>query len=515
MPDAKLNASLNMKDNATAVIERTKAKTKDLKNETSTAQKAMDTYGQTAANAGKKAEGPMKRLLTAIKGTGKAAADAGKETEEAGEKSEKAAKKQEKAWGSGAVSIAAAAYTAKKAWDAAMGAINMAALQKVQETTFQALTNSKKAGSALYGYVSEYAKVSAFGREELANATTAYITYAKSTAQLERMIKLTERLYAKDPSQGAEGAVFAMRELLSGDTMSIKSRFNMSGFSGAKIRAFADTGDIEGLLGYVDEMFNRFGATQEVVDANFNNLMTQTNIFASNMKTAIAESAAPAMETLAGVMQRLNKEMATGKYQPFINLMGNGMRLIGSGIAWVTENLNWLAPVVVGATTAFIVYKGVQMAAATATMVFSAVTSAATGNVLGLISALAGLATGVLLLDELNKDITMQTDMDLNKARETLAGFEKDFPSMSQTLPVEVTNSAPISVKGQVEIEEESLKYMLDIKGQQWLAKFTTATLAPQNNFYGTVIRETADFEEFTQATIDSLHTAIEVAPTL
>ena len=191
----------------------------------------------------------MKRLLTAIKGTGKAAADAGKETEEAGEKSEKAAKKQEKAWGSGAVSIAAAAYTAKKAWDAAMGAINMAALQKVQETTFQALTNSKKAGSALYGYVSEYAKVSAFGREELANATTAYITYAKSTAQLERMIKLTERLYAKDPSQGAEGAVFAMRELLSGDTMSIKSRFNMSGFSGAKIRAFADTGDIEGLLG--------------------------------------------------------------------------------------------------------------------------------------------------------------------------------------------------------------------------------------------------------------------------
>ena len=551
MPDAKLNASLNMKDNATAVIERTKAKTKDLKNETSTAQKAMDTYGQTAANAGKKAEGPMKRLLTAIKGTGKAAADAGKETEEAGEKSEKAAKKQEKAWGSGAVSIAAAAYTAKKAWDAAMGAINMAALQKVQETTFQALTNSKKAGSALYGYVSEYAKVSAFGREELANATTAYITYAKSTAQLERMIKLTERLYAKDPSQGARpsvkgckfgkaklaevsskagvtaslpwanlwphtvGLVFAMRELLSGDTMSIKSRFNMSGFSGAKIRAFADTGDIEGLLGYVDEMFNRFGATQEVVDANFNNLMTQTNIFASNMKTAIAESAAPAMETLAGVMQRLNKEMATGKYQPFINLMGNGMRLIGSGIAWVTENLNWLAPVVVGATTAFIVYKGVQMAAATATMVFSAVTSAATGNVLGLISALAGLATGVLLLDELNKDITMQTDMDLNKARETLAGFEKGFPSMSQTLPVEVTNSAPISVKGQVEIEEESLKYMLDIKGQQWLAKFTTATLAPQNNFYGTVIRETADFEEFTQATIDSLHTAIEVAPTL
>ena len=197
-----------------------------------------------------------------------------------------------------------------------MDAINLSAMQKVQETTFQALLNSKAAGSALYDYVSAYAKVSALGREDIANAVTAYSAYTKNADQLERMIKLTERLYAKDPTQGAEGAVFAMRELLSGDTMSIKDRFNMSGFSGETIRNFANTGDIEGMLDYVDQMFNRFGATQEVVDANFDNLTTQTNIFTSNLKTAIAESATPAMETLAGTMRRLNAEMDAGKYQP-------------------------------------------------------------------------------------------------------------------------------------------------------------------------------------------------------
>src|SRR5699024_6094838 len=157
-----------------------------------------------------------------------------------------------------------------------MSAINLSAMQQVQETTFQALLNSQEAGSALYDYVSAYARTSALGREDIANAVTAYSAYTKNIDQLEQLIKMTERLYAKDPTQGASGAVFAMRELLSGDTMSIKDRFNMSGFSGETIRNFANTGDIEGLLSYVDAQFNKFGATQAVVDANFDNLTTRS-----------------------------------------------------------------------------------------------------------------------------------------------------------------------------------------------------------------------------------------------
>lgn len=42
----------------------------------------------------------------------------------------------------------------------------------------------------------------------------------------------------------------------------------------------------------------------------FDNLTTQTNIFTSNLKTAIAESATPAMETLAGTMRFTTKQMS-------------------------------------------------------------------------------------------------------------------------------------------------------------------------------------------------------------
>lgn len=511
-----IRASMDMRDNSTAVIRKTTAEVKKYAKEVNTAKAASNSFGTTTASAAKKAESQHKRIIAVVKQTTKEHKELEKSVNSVSDAQDRLSGKNTfQSWAAGAASFAAAGYAVKRAWDGAMSAINTAAMQKVQETTFQALTNSKQAGTALYDYVSAYARVSALSREELSNATTSYLTYAKSADQLERMIKLTERLYAKDPTQGAEGAVFAMRELLSGDTMSIKDRFNMSGFSGETIRNFANTGDIEGMLDYIDQIFNRFGATQEVVDANYDNLITQTNIFASNMKTAIAESATPAMETLSGVMKQLNSDMQAGKYQPFISLMANGMQLIGSGVAWVGENLNWLAPAVVGVTTAFIVYKGVQLTAAVAMGIFQAVTALTTGNVIKLTGAVAGLIGGMAVMSKLSKEIDLQTDLDVASAKEALAGFEKDFPSLSQKVPVEVANSAPISVKGEVEIEEESLRYMLDIKGQQWLAKFTTATLAPQNNFYGTVIRETADFDEFTQTTIDSLKTAVEVAPAL
>nr|DAE35619.1 MAG TPA: tail tape measure [Caudoviricetes sp.] len=533
-----IEARFTIHDNGTTTL-------RNIGKETKKAKKETESFGNTAANAGKKANNSQKQANETLKQTSKGYQQAtedvktyidaqGRLRDEKGKflpmggaggvgGAAGTAGNPFRSWTVGAMSFAAAGYTVKKAWDAAMSAINASAMQKVQETTFQALTNSKEAGSALYDYVSAYARVSAFGREELANATTAYITYAKSTDQLERMIKLTERLYAKDPTQGAEGAVFAMRELLSGDTMSIKDRFNMSGFSGEKIRNFANTGDIEGMLDYVDQMFNRFGATQEVVDANYDNLITQTNIFASNMKTAIAESATPAMETLSGVMQKLNAEMAVGKYQPFINLMSNGMKLIGSGIAWVADNLNWLAPTIVGVTTAAIAYqgtlllvKGATTAATAATAIMNVVTGAATGNFVKAAAGAVALAGGLAAIAAVSKKVDAQTDIDLSSAKAALANFENDFPSaMQANVPVEVANSAPIKVKGEVEIEEESLRYMLDIQGQKWLAKFTTATLAPQNVFNNTVIRETADFDEFTQTTIESLQTVLETAPTL
>lgn len=505
-----LDARFQIKDDGSVVLRNISKELYKVKSNTKDASKAADAFGDTSVGATKRARKGHEELNDTLAGTERAYKKLGEHQGDAG--GWKSDSSGVRSLIGDAASFAAVGIAARRVWKETMDAINLSAMQKVQETTFQALLNSKAAGSALYDYVSAYAKVSVLGREDIANAVTAYSSYTKNADQLERMIKLTERLYAKDPTQGAEGAVFAMRELLSGDTMSIKDRFNMSGFSGEMIRNFANTGDIEGMLDYVDQMFNRFGATQEVVDANFDNLTTQTNIFTSNLKTAIAESATPAMETLAGTMRRLNAEMDAGKYQPFIVLMANGMELIGSGIAWVAENLNWLAPAVLGGATAFIVYKGVQMTATAAMAIFKAVTALTTLDVVNLTAAVAGLVGGMAAMSAVSKQIDAGVEMDMESAKKQFADLSANLPAAGAKLPVEVANSAPIKVKGEVEIEEESMRYLLDIQGQKWLAKFSTATLAPQMIFNGTTIEKTADFDEFAEYALESLRTSVETA---
>lgn len=395
-------------------------------------------------------------------------------------------------------------YLAKKAFDGMFGAINLSALQKVQETTFQALLNSEQAGTKLYQYVGAYAKISALGREDIAKGVTSFLTVTRDMAQVEQLIKMTERLYAKDPTQGAEGAVFALKEALAGDTISLRNRYGITGLSGEDLRA----GDTTSKLAQIDAALNRFGATQAVVDKNFTGLLTQTNIFTSNLKTAIGEQAAPVMEKLAEVALRLNDNMEAGKYQPFINLMVNGMELIGNGIAFVADNANWLIPVVGGVVMAIIAYNAAMAVANTVTLLMGVSLSAVTGNWIKVGAIVAGVAGAAALVSASMKDI----DSSIANSATGLEGMKNAAGTALKgtKLPVEITNTDPVKVTGEVDIEKENLKYLMDIAGAKFFAKFSTATLAPQVNIYGQTIEKTADVNEITGALVSGLSYAVQ-----
>ena len=72
--------------------------------------------------------------------------------------------------------LVSAAYLGKKALDVMFGAIKTGAQAQVQETTFRALLDDAKAGTALYQYVGEYAKISALSKADLAAATTSFLS---------------------------------------------------------------------------------------------------------------------------------------------------------------------------------------------------------------------------------------------------------------------------------------------------------------------------------------------------
>lgn len=52
----------------------------------------------------------------------------------------------------------------------------------------------------------------------------------------------------------------------------------------------------------------------------------------------------------------------------------------------------------------------------------------------------------------------------------------------------------------------------VSVLGREDLAKFSTATLAPQMIFNGTTIEKTADFDEFAEYALESLRTSVETA---
>ncbi len=391
----------------------------------------------------------------------------------------------------------------KKAWDGTIAAINTAAVQKVQETTFQALVNSEKIGSQLYQYVGAYARVSALSREQTAQVVTAALPITRNINQIEQMIKFVERLQAKDPTKGVEQAIFSIKELMAGDVVSARGVYGITGVSGEELRNLKAQGDIEGMFKIIDRGLNSVGATQEVVTKNFNGLITQLGMLKTNFASAIGEQATPMMERLSQTVVGLNENMNAGKYQPFINLMVNGMELIGNGLAFVGENAYWLIPAVGGVVTALVAYN-------TATAIAAVVTNGLLGNWGGMVllaGAVAGTVAGMSLA---MKDVS-------NSAKNAQTSAEAIKNSLAEPLgktkiDAEIVNSDPIKVSGEVDIEQESMKHLLDIAGAKFFAQYSTATLAPQNTFHIAVTKE-PDLEVISDYVAESLATATEGAP--
>ncbi|KAF5038660.1 hypothetical protein DSECCO2_552000 [anaerobic digester metagenome] len=366
-------------------------------------------------------------------------------------------------------------YLAKKGLDAMFSAVKTSALQKVHESTFQALLNSEKAGTALYSYVSAYAKQSILGREDIAKGMTTFLTYSRDMNQLERMVKMTERLYAKDPTQGTEGAVFALKEILSGDTLSMRNRFNITGFDGASIRAKMAAGNTAGALDEIDAVLNRFGATQEVLDKNFKGLISQVELFRSNVKTAIGEDSNGAMENLAATVRRLNENFDSGKYQPFINMLTNGFNAAGNAIAWAADNATTLIPVLGGVVMAISAY---NIATGIAAMVTTAMSIAMTPAVYGFIAigaVILGVATALGIASGAMDGMTQKFNSVAGIAK-SLEQSKSAAASAMTPLPTEITNADPISVKGSVEIKEENIKAMMDVAGMKFFAQYSNIT---------------------------------------
>lgn len=406
--------------------------------------------------------------------------------------------------------LVTAAYLGKKALDVLFSAVKTGAEKQVQMNTFQSLLNSDEAGKALYDYTNLYGKQkSVLGSMGIANATKSFLPFTQDIDQLNKLYQLTERLYARDPTQGSEGAVFAMKELISGDVMSARERFNISGISGKQIRDLANSGDINGTLSYLDAVFNRFGATQGIVDKNFTSLQTQATKFGDNVRSALGDESSPVVQNLSTLFQQLNADMDSGRFAPFFNLMGNGMVMLGNGLSWVAENGATLIPIVGGVASALVIFNTAMGLARTFALATGATISLVSGQWIAAAAIIAGAAATIGLATSLNQQngaLSKQAD-DLAKSAASYKSALSAAPKMSfGSVPVEVSNKSPISVKGEVEIEKESMRYQFDLAAQKAMAMFNMTQIVPQVTIQNQNISKEVDVEEVNNALGDMVY---------
>lgn len=417
--------------------------------------------------------------------------------------------------------LISAGYALRKAFQWGLTGVNIAATQEVQENTLKAMLGNDALGAGLYDYISDYAKTSILGREDLAKGMMSYLPTTKDFTQLQRLINMTERLYAKDPTQGSEGAVFAMKEILSGDTMSMRNRYNITGFSGEDIRAMIGAGDVEGALDYIDEKLSQFGASTEVLEKNAAGLTAQMNMLSSNAKTALGENMKPVMEALIPVAERLLADLDAGRFQPFFDVLAVGGVALANVLGFVAQHFDKIILLLGLGAAAMLAYRLATWMSTSQTGMWITTQLSATLAQYGFNAALLAcpltwfiglLAIVIGLFAAFNSEASKLKSMAVD-APEALDPNSKEFHDLmagTATIPVNIENDA-VNVKGTVDIEEENLKYLLDIAEREYIAKFSTATLAPQISVQIGEVKETADMDAITDRLADQLQEMVNI----
>jgi hypothetical protein len=118
------------------------------------------------------------------------------------------------------------AYAAKKLFDKTIVA---AAQHEMRTITIGAMFQGDDKGAQKFiDMISNRAIASPlFGENDYFENSKTFLTMSKNMGQLDKILDITERLAASDPTQGMSGAAFALRELASGDGLSLAERFEI------------------------------------------------------------------------------------------------------------------------------------------------------------------------------------------------------------------------------------------------------------------------------------------------
>jgi hypothetical protein len=326
-----LVARLKLHDDFTSKMRRAQRATERMKNATRQAQRATqlwrdsngrlrDSMGRFAAET-KKANASMKGFGSSLKSVGGFAGSAA----------------------SRFTALAAAiggVVAAKKTFDSTV----LAAAQREQSTIMiNAMINKKSLSKQYMDLIDRISVKSPIlnSKDMLANSKS-FLTQSKDLKQLEKMWSLAERLAAIDPAQGVEGAVYALRELFSGDAVSMVERFEMP----RKVMNEIKKMDLPKQLDALDRYFNRIGLTTKLVDEMGSSTLGLWNRVREQFQLILAKMGEPSLKVLKNFFSNILQKLESGELNRFAEIGARMIKNILSGLTnGITSIYNWFSAV--------------------------------------------------------------------------------------------------------------------------------------------------------------------------
>lgn len=198
----------------------------------------------------------------------------------------------------GIATAATGAYGAVKIFNATVGEAMKMEQSKV---VIGAMFNDKALSDQYMKMMDKIAvKSPLLDSQDMYGNSKSFVAISKDTKQLEKMWNLTERLVASDPSQGLEGAIFALRELFSGDAISMIDRFEMP----KKIMNDIKNLPLEKQMARLDEYMNKMGFTTKLIDKMGDTSLGKWTQVKEKFQIIMRDMGGPAVDTVSDFMSK-------------------------------------------------------------------------------------------------------------------------------------------------------------------------------------------------------------------
>ncbi|WP_446662949.1 transglycosylase SLT domain-containing protein [Geobacillus sp. CCR] len=232
-------------------------------------------------------------------------------------------------------SMAVHALGAVSAYQALGRAVKEAAQFEQSKVLIEAMFNNQKAANEYMQMLQRVAVDSpVLNSQDMFANSKSFISLTKDVKTLERAWKVVEKLNVMDPAQGVEGAVLAMRELASGDVVSMVERFEMPR---SAVKAIKDL-PFEQQVKALDQLLSKMNITDKVVQKMGDTTLSQWNRFKEMTSIAFRDAGKSANSELGGALRKINDLLEKGALNNFVRSVDSWLgrtidRIIGFGLA--------------------------------------------------------------------------------------------------------------------------------------------------------------------------------------